>query len=48
MRHAISVFESAFNLMCDVEEGCAPLSTDFPHGGPREITRLALVVCVCL
>lgn len=36
VRHAISVFESAFNLMCDVEEGYAPLSTDFPHGGQRE------------
>lgn len=35
VRHAISVFESALNLMCDVE-GCAPLCTDFPHGGQRE------------
>lgn len=32
--------------MCDIEEGYAPLSTDFPHGGQRKKTRLALVVCV--
>lgn len=33
VRHAISVFDSALNLMCDVEEGYVPLYTNFPMVG---------------